>query len=299
MKSYPLSVAPMMGYSTRHGRYFWRLLSADALLYTEMIVAPALLRGQRARLLQYHPGEQPLALQIAGSKPDELAQAASIGEAYGFCEINLNAGCPSQRVQQAGIGAILMRDTDKLADLAAAMRAKLSVPVSVKCRIAIDQQDSEPTLDNLARNLSAAGISKLIVHARRGLLRGLSPKANRQIPQLDYQRVYRLQRSFPAMEIILNGGLHTLEQVQQSQSQVAGVMIARAACSQPWLLAELQQHFFGDALPERASVIAAMQQYAQLQINQGHKRSELFKLAVNLYRNEANAKAQRRHLLQA
>ena len=295
---YPVSVAPMMGYSNRHGRYLWRLLSSQALLYTEMIVARALLRGAPARLLQYNPEEHPLALQLAGSETRELAAAASLGESYGFCEINLNAGCPSARVQQAGIGAILMRDIAKLAELAAAMRDAVNVPVSVKCRIAVDEQDSEATLNDLAQRLQAAGVYKLIVHARRGILRGLSPKANRKVPSLDYQRVYRLKQDYPRMQVVLNGGLGDWQAIAAALDKVDGVMIGRAACNNPWLVAELEQHLSGTTLPERATIVEAMLAYSRLRRNsQGVTRSELLKLTANLFRDEVGAKSKRRALL--
>ena len=295
---YPVSVAPMMGYSNRHGRYLWRLLSSQALLYTEMIVARALLRGTPARLLQYNPEEHPLALQIAGSNGQELAQAASLGESYGFCEINLNAGCPSARVQQVGIGAILMCDIAKLAELAAAMRDSVSVPVSVKCRLAVDEQDSEATLDELTQRLQAAGVYKLIVHARRGILCGLSPKANRQVPSLDYQRVYRLKQDYPRMEIVLNGGLADWQTIEAALAKVDGVMIGRAACNNPWLIAELEQLLLEVELPERDAVVDSMLAYSRLRRNsQGVTRSELLKLTANLFRSEVGAKSKRRALL--
>ena len=294
---YPVSVAPMMGYSNRHGRYLWRLLSSQTLLYTEMIVARSLLRGAPARLLQYNPEEHPLALQIAGSDAQELAQAASLGESYGFCEINLNAGCPSARVQQLGIGAILMRDIARLAELAAAMRDAVSVPVSVKCRLAVDEQDSEATLDELARRLQAAGVYKLIVHARRGILRGLSPKANRKVPSLDYERVYRLKQNYQRLAIVLNGGLGDWETIEEALTKVDGVMIGRAACNNPWLVAELEQHLLATRAPERAAVVEAMLAYSKLRRNQGVTRSELLKLTANLFRCEVGAKSKRRALL--
>ena len=252
--------------------------------------------GAPARLLQYNPEEHPLALRIADSNTQELAQAAS--ESYGFCGINLNAGCTSARVQQVGIGAILMRDIARLAELAAKMRDGVSVPVSVKCRLAVDDQDSEATLDELARRLQAAGVYKLIVHARCGILRGLSPKANRQVPSLDYQRVYRLKQEYPRMEIVLNGGLGDWGTVAAALTKVDGVMIGRAACNNPWLIAELEQHLIKTKLPERDAVVEAMLAYSRLRRNsQGVTRSELLKLTANLFRSEVGAKSKRRALL--
>ena len=287
----------MMGYSNRHGRYFWRLLNPKALLYTEMIVATALLRGNRSRLLAYHASEQPLALQLAGCRAQELAEAASVGEAYGFVEINLNAGCPSPRVQQAGIGAVLMRDAQKLAELIAALRAQVSVPVSLKCRLALDDQDSEARLDALTRLLVAAGLNKLIVHARRALLKGLGPKANRSVPPLDYDRVYRLKASFPELEIILNGGLQSPEQIDSALQHTDGVMLGRAACSKPWLLSELHSRWQQSAPPELAHVLEQLEAYASLRRNRGVSRAQIFKLATQLYRDQPGARRLRHQLL--
>ncbi|MBN9058036.1 MAG: tRNA dihydrouridine(20/20a) synthase DusA, partial [Rhizobiales bacterium] len=223
-----LSVAPMLDWTDRHCRYFHRLLSKEALLYSEMVVAEAILHGDRQRLLEFDPAEQPVALQIGGSDPAKVAEAARIGAEYGYAEINLNVGCPSDRVQSGTFGACLMREPQRVADCVAAMKAAVSIPVTVKCRIGVDDQDPEIALDTLADLVVAAGVDALWVHARKAWLQGLSPKENRDIPPLDYDRVYRLKARLPDLFIGINGGIKTLDEAERHLVHVDGVMIGRA-----------------------------------------------------------------------
>ncbi|HEY8521807.1 MAG TPA: tRNA dihydrouridine(20/20a) synthase DusA [Gammaproteobacteria bacterium] len=247
-----LCVAPMMERTDRHCRYFLRLLAPHARLYTEMVTAQAVLRGDRRRLLAFHPAEHPVALQLGGSKPAELAAAARAGEAEGYDEINLNVGCPSDRVQAGCFGAALMLEPQRVADCVAAMRAAVRVPVTVKTRLGVDDRDSYEYLAAFVAGLAAAGCRTVIVHARKAWLKGLSPKENREIPPLDYARVHRLKRDFPELEVIINGGLRDAASAAAQLAHVDGVMLGRAAYDDPWLMRELDERLFG-ACPECAA----------------------------------------------
>src|SRR5262245_41689870 len=238
-------VAPMMDWTDRHCRFFHRLLTRRALLYTEMMTAEAVLHGNRERLLGFSPEEHPVALQLGGSDPARLAQAAAIGAEYGYDEINLNVGCPSDRVQEGRFGACLMAEPELVADCVAAMRARVPVPVTVKCRIGIDQQDIEADLERFVSAVAAAGCRTFIVHARKAWLQGLSPKENREIPPLDYGRVYRLKAAQPELEIVINGGIASLGEAEAHLAKVEGVALGRAAYQTPYLLAEVDRRLFG------------------------------------------------------
>src|SRR5271168_73635 len=241
-------IAPMMEWTDRHCRFFHRLMTRRALLYTEMLTTGAVLHGDRARLLRYDPAEHPLALQLGGSEPHALADCARICADAGFDEVNLNVGCPSDRVQEGRFGACLMAEPALVGDCVAAMKAAISVPVTVKCRIGIDDQDSEAALDALAGAAIAAGVDALIVHARKAWLQGLSPRENRDVPPLDYARVYRLKQRHPALPVILNGGIDTLEQACAHLGRVDGVMMGRAAYKEPWRLIAVDP-LYGAAAP--------------------------------------------------
>src|SRR5215472_6017579 len=238
------SVAPMMEWTDRHCRFFHRLLTRRALLYTEMLTTGAVLHGDRARLLRFDPAEHPLALQLGGSEPGALAQCARIGADAGFDEINLNAGCPSDRVQEGRFGACLMTEPDLVGDCVAAMKAAVAVPVTVKCRIGVDDQDPEEALSRLAHAVERAGADVLIVHARKAWLKGLSQKGNREVPPLDYQRVYRLKAAHPLLPIVLNGGVGSVEDARAHLTWVDGVMMGRAAYQEPWRLLAIDPFFF-------------------------------------------------------
>src|SRR3954451_8182674 len=239
----------MMDWTDRHCRFFHRLLSPHALLYTEMVTAPAVLHGDRTRLLGFDPAEQPVALQLGGSDPAALSQCARIGEELGYDEINLNVGCPSDRVQEGRFGACLMAEPQLVGDCVAAMKAAVRIPVTVKCRIGIDEQDPEESLDALTRIVIAAGFDALIVHARKAWLDGLSPRQNRDIPPLDYDRVYRLKRAWPALHISVNGGIASVEDAATHLAHLDGVMMGRAAYQEPWRLLAVDPLIYGAPAP--------------------------------------------------
>jgi tRNA-dihydrouridine synthase A len=239
----------MMEWTDRHCRFFHRLLTRRALIYTEMITTGAVLRGDRARLLAFDPAEHPVALQLGGSDPCALAECARIAEDLGYDEVNLNVGCPSDRVQEGRFGACLMAEPALVGDCVAAMTGRVKLPVTVKCRIGIDDQDPEEALDALTRAVEAAGVAALIVHARKAWLDGLSPRENRDIPPLDYARVYRLKAAHPRLEIVLNGGIADLDQALTHFPRVDGVMMGRAAYQEPWRLLAVDPVLFGEPAP--------------------------------------------------
>ncbi|MEO1014780.1 MAG: tRNA dihydrouridine(20/20a) synthase DusA [Pseudomonadota bacterium] len=245
-QSYLFCVAPMMDGTDRHCRYFHRLLTKRARLYTEMVTADAILHGDRERLLGFDKAEHPVALQLGGSEPAKLAEAARIGEGVGYDEINLNVGCPSDRVQSGAFGACLMKTPKLVGDCVAAMRAAVSVPVTVKCRIGVDDQDPEESLFHLVEHSAAAGCEVFIVHARKAWLEGLSPKENREVPPLDYGLVKRLKRERPHLKIVLNGGLTSIDECLAQLGEVDGVMLGRAAYGEPRLLADVDARIFGE-----------------------------------------------------
>src|ERR1700758_796245 len=239
----------MMDWTDRHCRVFHRLLSRRARLYTEMLTTGAIIHGDRSRLLGFDASEHPVALQLGGSDPADLATSAKIGEDFGYDEINLNVGCPSDRVKEGRFGACLMAEPELVAACVAAMKRSVAVPVTVKCRIGIDDQDPEAALDTLARAVVAAGADSLIVHARKAWLNGLSPKENRDIPPLDYHRVYRLKAAMPHVPVIINGGIGGLAEAKAHLDHVDGVMLGRAAYQEPWRLLSVDPELFGAAAP--------------------------------------------------
>src|SRR5215813_1698229 len=242
-------IPSMMEWTDRHCRFFHRLLSRRAWLYSEMVTAQAVIHGNRDRLLGFSPEEHPLALQLAGSEPSRLAEAAQIGEAWGYDEINLNVGCPSDRVQEGRFGACLMAEPQLVGDGVAAMKALVAVPVTVKCRIGIDEQDPEAALGALTCAVEAAGADALIVHARKAWLKGLSPRENRDVPPFDYGRVYRLKAAHPKLPVVLNGGITSLEQAVQHLDRVDGAMMGRAAYQEPWRLLAVDPQLYGAEAP--------------------------------------------------
>jgi len=290
----------MMDWTDRHCRVFHRLLSRQARLYTEMVTAQAVLRGDRNRLLAFSPAEHPVALQLAGCEPALLAEAAVVGEAYGYDEINLNIGCPSDRVQEGRFGACLMAEPELVARCVAAMRRPLKVPVTVKCRIGIDDQDSERDLDRFIRIVADAGCTSFIVHARKAWLKGLSPKQNRELPPLDYARVWALKASHPELEIIINGGIATLGSAQAQLAKVDGVAIGRSAYQNPYLLADVDRQLFGEMAPppSRRAVLEALIPYAEAHLGRGGRLNNIVRHILGLYHGEPHARAFRRHLAQ-
>ncbi|MHC1481065.1 tRNA dihydrouridine(20/20a) synthase DusA [Frateuria aurantia] len=291
-----LAVAPMLDWTDRHCRYFHRLLSPHALLYTEMVTSAALVRGRQLRLLEHDPAEAPVALQLGGSDPAELAEAARLGAGAGYHEINLNVGCPSDRVQSGEFGACLMRTPDRVADCVKAMQDAVATPVTVKCRIGVDDQDPEIALQVFTEAVQATGIRKLIVHARKAWLQGLSPKENRDIPPLDYPRVFRLKQDFPDLEIILNGGLTTVDASVAALEHVDGVMLGRAAYHDPYILAQLEHALYGTALPSREQILQRMLGYCETTINAGTSLKHVTRHVLGLYQGQAGARRFRRVL---
>jgi tRNA-dihydrouridine synthase A len=291
-----LSVAPMMDWTDRHCRYFHRLLSPHARLYTEMVTSAALVRGKQLRLLEHSQQEHPVALQLGGSDPQELAEAARHGAQAGYDEINLNVGCPSDRVQSGRFGACLMREPALVGDCVKAMRDAVSVPVTVKCRIGVDDQDEYADLQHFTETMLAAGVDILVVHARKAWLQGLSPKENREIPPLDYQRVYRLKREFPQLLVIINGGITTVEAVQEHLTHVDGVMLGRAAYHDPYVLARVEAALYGLPLPSRESVLQHMRPYIEAELARGTSLKHISRHLLGLYQGEPGARGFRRTL---
>ena len=291
-------IAPMMDWTDRHCRVFHRLLSRHALLYTEMLTTGAVIHGDRERLLGFDVHEQPVALQLGGSDPGALAEAAAIGAGFGYQEINLNCGCPSDRVQEGRFGACLMAEPELVARAVARMQAAVAVPVTVKCRIGIDDQDSEADLTRFVETVAAAGCGMFIVHARKAWLKGLSPKENREVPPLDYQRVYRLKAAHPGLEIVLNGGIGSLDEAQRHLAHVDGVMLGRAAYQTPWLLAEVDRRLFGEQglPPTRAEVMAGLARYAAVKLADGVRLSSITRHILGLYHAQPGGRLFRRVL---
>lgn len=292
------SVAPMMDWTDQHCRFFHRLLTRHALLYTEMLTTGAVLHGDRARLMAYDPAEHPVALQLGGSDPQALAESARIGEGFGYDEINLNVGCPSDRVQDGRFGACLMAEPDLVAAGVAAMKQAVRVPVTVKCRIGIDDQDPETALDRLAQAVVAAGADMLIVHARKAWLNGLSPKENRDIPPLDYDRVYRLKAAMPDVPIVINGGIGSVEDAKRHLDHVDGVMLGRAAYQEPWRLLAVDSNIFDEASPhdDMIAALEAMMPYIAEQLARGMRLHAITRHFVGAFHGIPGARAFRRHL---
>ena len=291
-----LSVAPMMDWTDRHCRYFHRLLSPNARLYTEMVTSPALVHGDRERLIGFDASEHPLALQLGGSDPLELAEAARIGAQFGYDEINLNVGCPSDRVQSGRFGACLMREPALVAECFQAMRSAVSIPVTVKCRLGVDEQDEYADLQHFIEVVAAAGCAVFVVHARKAWLKGLSPKENRDVPPLNYQRVYQLKLDFPQLAIIINGGIETVAEVDTHLRHTDGVMLGRTAYHEPYRLAELDHRLFGTPLPGREAVIDRMRAYIEAHIASGGKLQHISRHMLGLFQGLPGARAWRRTL---
>lgn len=292
------AIAPMMDWTDRHCRFFHRLLTRKALLYTEMLTTSAVLHGDRARLLGFDPAEHPVALQLGGCEPAALAEAARIGEGFGYDEINLNVGCPSDRVQEGRFGACLMAEPQLVADCAAAMKAAVKVPVTVKCRIGIDEQDPEEALFGFTEVVKQAGIDALIVHARKAWLKGLSPRENRDVPPLDYALVRRLKVAHPELPVVLNGGIASLEQAQTAIGNLDGVMMGRAAYQEPWRLLAVDPVIYG-AEPTFTSAKdagLALMPYIERELVKGIRLHAITRHVLGLFRAVPGARAFRRHL---
>lgn len=292
------SIAPMMACTDRHYRYFARLLTRKALLYTEMITADAIIHGDRERFLGYDPIEHPVALQLGGSDPEKLAICTKIADDYGYDEINLNVGCPSERVQSGSFGACLMKEPALVADCVAAMKSVTQLPVTVKTRIGVDDQDSYEFLHDFIGCLVQEKIDGVIVHARKAWLKGLSPKQNRTVPPLSYESVYQLKRDFPNLPLSINGGIDNLEQAKQHLLQVDSVMMGRAAYYDSYLLAHVDKEIFGvdgDA-PSRSEIMETMQRYIEQQVKLGVKSTHITRHMIGIFKGQPEAKKWRRLL---
>lgn len=297
-QSHRFCVAPMMDGTDRHCRYFHRLLTRNARLYTEMITADAAIHGDRKYLLGFDPSEHPVALQLGGSEPEKLSEAARIGEDFGYDEINLNVGCPSDRVQSGAFGACLMKRPALVADCVSAMKNAVDIPVTVKCRIGVDDQDPEDSLFGFVDTVAAAGCRVFIVHARKAWLQGLSPKENRTIPPLDYDLVARLRKERPDLTVVLNGGIETVHGARALLQNFDGVMLGRAAYGAPYLLASVDEVFFGApaASPSRAAVVEAMSFYVKQAFADGTRPHSITRHMIGLYHGAPGARAWRRFL---
>jgi tRNA-dihydrouridine synthase A len=297
-RAHRFSIAPMMEWTDRHCRFFHRLLTRRALLYTEMITTGAVLRGNRERLLAFDPAEHPVAVQLGGSDPHALAESARICADVGYDEVNLNVGCPSDRVQEGRFGACLMAEPQLVGECVAAMKAAVTVPVTVKCRIGIDEQDPEESLDTLTRNVVAAGVDALIVHARKAWLDGLSPRENRDIPPLDYDRVYRLKCAWPTLHISINGRVGSVEAAAQHLARVDGVMMGRAAYQEPWRLLQTDPLIYGVSAPSSSAqaAIEAFLPYVERELARGTRLHAMTRHVLGLFHGVPGARAFRRHI---
>lgn len=292
-----ISIAPMMDLTDHHCRYFLRLISPHVKLYTEMVTANAVIFGDKSKLLRYNPEEQPLAVQLAGSVPEDLAKSAKICEEYGFAEINLNCGCPSDRVQKAKIGACLMAEADLVADCVKAMQDVVDIPVTVKTRIGIDNLDSYEFLVDFISKVNSAGCDKFIIHARKAWLNGLNPKENRTIPELNYPRVFKLKQDMPNLDIILNGGIESVEQIKQVLPHVDGVMIGRAAYYNPYLLAQIEQEIFqSNYVPDRYEIVNQLLPYIHKKLSVGVAWTNLIRHYMGLFKGQPGARIWRQFL---
>jgi tRNA-dihydrouridine synthase A len=292
-----VAVAPMMDWTDRHCRYFMRLLSPSVFLYTEMVTANAIHYGDAETLLRFDVAEHPIAVQLGGSDPEFMAEAARRAAAAGYDEVNINVGCPSDRVQSGAFGACLMATPEIVAACYKAMQANIDVPVTVKSRIGIDDMDSEEFLERFVDAVAAAGCRKFIVHARIAILEGLSPKENRSVPPLNYERVYWLKEKHPELEIVLNGGITDIAQVDEALQHVDGVMIGRKAYHHPYFLAELEHHFNPERpLPDRRRIIEAMLPYIERELADGEKLGHMTRHIVGLFTGQPGARAWRRYI---
>jgi len=293
-----VAVAPMLDWTDRHARFFLRLISKHTWLYSEMVTTGAIIHGNKSYLLDFHPQEHPIALQLGGSDPKDLALCAKIGEDWGYDEINLNVGCPSNRVQSGRFGACLMAEPQLVAELIATMQAAVTIPVTIKHRIGIDDQDSEKDLNNFVDTVAATGCKTFIIHARKAWLQGLSPKQNRDIPPLDYARVAALKQRHPKLEIILNGGLLNWEMVNQEIDKVDGVMLGRAIYHNPYLLASVDRDYYQDPhpIPSRLQIIERFIPYIETQLQQGIPLKHISRHILGLFQGQQGAKHWRRHL---
>ena len=297
--SHKFCVAPMMDRTDRHCRYFHRLLTKRSLLYTEMLHVNAILKGDTEKLLNHHTDEHPLALQLGGSDPSALAEASSIAEKFGYSEVNFNAGCPSSKVQKGRFGAVLMKEPKLVAKCISQMKEATTLPVTVKCRIGVDDMDQNIHLDNFINEVSSAGCNTFIIHARKAWLKGLSPKDNREIPPLNYERVYKLKNTFPDLKFIINGGIKSLHESSIHLQHVDGVMIGREAYENPLLLAEVDSVIFSDkkVSTSRSDILKSLIPYIGDELERGTKISHITRHLMGLFRGFDGAKNMRKYLI--
>jgi tRNA-dihydrouridine synthase A len=288
----------MMGYTDRHARYFMRLISRHVLLYTEMVTTGAVLHGDRSRLLRFDARELPLAIQLGGSEPAELAECSRIAEDAGFSEVNLNVGCPSDRVQSGHIGACLMAEPELVAEAIDAMRSAVAVPVTVKCRIGIDNMESYEAFSAFIETVTASGCETFIVHARKAWLQGLSPKQNREIPPLKYEYVYRLKQDHPGLNIVINGGISSVDEMAMHLQRVDGVMLGREAYHNPYLLAQVDHLFYGDADAGRSrhEIIDEYMGYVEQQLGSGERLQTIIRHLHGLFKHVRGSNAWKQYL---
>ncbi len=298
MTSYSVSIAPMMDWTDKHCRYFYRLLSQCTQLYTEMITSKAILKGDKNRLLDYNAVEHPLVLQIGGSDPVEMAECAVIAKSWGYDEVNINVGCPSERVMLGSFGACLMREPDLVASCVESMSEACDIPVSVKSRIGIDEMESYEQLSDFVYRIHKKGCQHFIIHARKAWLQGLSPKQNRTIPPLNYPWVYQIKKDFPRLKITINGGINNIKEVLKHLKRVDGVMLGRAIYNQPFTLTEIDSHVFGisDAVRSREEIVIEYMKYIETQHKLGVPVRAMTRHILGLYHGQRNAKMFRRLL---
>ena len=294
----PVSVAPMMDWTDRHCRYFLRHVAPHVRLYTEMITTAALIHGDRERLLAYDACEHPLAVQLGGSEPDALARCARWAQEWGYDEVNLNVGCPSDRVQSGRFGACLMLEPERVADSVRAMCEAVTIPVTVKCRTGVDERDSYADLSDFVGRLVEAGLQRIIIHARKAWLQGLSPRQNRAVPPLHYERVYRIKADFPQLQVDVNGGIDDIAAIAEHLRNVDGVMLGRAAYHNPWLLAGVESRLCPDTrgAVTRHQVVEAMLPYIETQLGRGVRLQQIVRHMLGLFQGQPGAKAWRRTL---
>jgi tRNA-dihydrouridine synthase A len=293
------SVAPMLDWTDRHARFFHRLLSRHSVLYTEMVTCGAIIHGDTDRHLCFDSAEHPVVLQLGGSDPKSMAQCAAIAERYGYDEININVGCPSDRVQSGSFGACLMATPTLVAECISAMRTACSLPVTIKCRVGIDDQDSDDFLQEFIETTATSGSSTYILHARIAVLQGLSPKENREIPPLQYDRVYRMKAKYPDLNIIINGGIKLIEECSYHLTQVDGVMMGREAYQNPYLLAQVDHKLFnaqGVTIPTRAEIVERYLPYIAAELAKGTPLHHMTRHILGLYKGEPGGRLFRRHL---
>ena len=297
-QNFTVSIAPMMDWTDRHCRWFHRRLSRRALLYTEMVVADAVIHGDKDYLISFNEEEHPVALQIGGSDPEKLAKASNVGEQFGYDEININIGCPSDRVQSGRFGACLMAEPDLVAACYTAMSEAVDIPVTVKCRLGIDDQDLDKTLPEFIEKVSAVGASHFIIHARKAWLKGLSPKENRDVPPLDYGLVHAMKARYPHLEIALNGGIKTIADAKAESEGLDGVMLGRAAYHDPWILTEIDEAFYSESafMGSREDIVQDLIAYAERKQDEDRSTKALIRHIMGLYAGRPGARLWRRTL---